>query len=426
MKERTERKTVSRRHVLTGAVLAEMCMGLVNAGGAFTARLCDRTGPYAWTLSQADWISSAALVAFVVAIVISERLRERFGQERTMLIGGILMGVGYVLGGALGKTFAAQLIFIGIVVGAGAGMGFLVPFLWVVRWFPEKKGMALGMTFSAFWFGAVLWSKGAEIGFTINLMGLGGVQSVYLIFGTIVILTFVAVRKRIMSPYQDVAPLLPMTRVTSAETRSDDFSELIRRRPFYLTGAVFFLSAFAGIMILEYILPYGTFVLKGKGLEIKIAAKVAELAFFASQILLAAGCIFWGFFSDRTGRRLSFFLMCVLQGAVVLLYPYSVGSPQSIVLFSSLVGFIAGGNSILIMLLTADYFGDENMGSRYALLFPAYGLAALSAPHVASCLKDAASGSGDIVAWNLPFFIAGTGCFFAAFITFLNKPPVKR
>jgi OFA family oxalate/formate antiporter-like MFS transporter len=425
MKDRSEKKMVNRQHILLGAVLFELGIGMLNANGAFTAKLCDKAGRYALTLSQVDWISSIALAAFVVFVVISGWLRDRVGAEKTMLIGGVTMGIGYLLGAFFGKTFAVQLLFIGIVVGAGAGTGFLVPFLVIVRWFPDKRGMALGLTASGFGFGAVFWSKLAETGFSINIMGLGGVQSVYLIFGTILIIAVIAGKKLITYPPPGFVPTSSNSAIYSSGGLNSESSSLLRSQTFYLTAAVFFFSSFAGFMIIEYILPYAAHVLRARGLELKIATKVAELAVFVAQTLVAAGCVFWGFFSDRAGRRFAIFLMCSVQGAVVFIYHYAAGSPQSIILFSSLVGFIAGGNMVLFMLLTGDYFGEENMGMAYAFQFPAFGIAALSAPHIAFYLKDAASGGNEAFAWALPFYIAGAACVIAAFIMFFNKPPSK-
>lgn len=426
MINRPEKNSLDRKHVLLGAVLIELCIGMLNANGAFTTRLCDKTDRYALTLLQVDWISSMALAAFVVFVVISGRIRDRVGAEKTMLIGGISMGIGYLLGAFFGKTFAEQLIFIGIVSGAGAGVGFLVPFLVVVKWFQDRKGMALGFTASGFGLGAVFWSKLAETGFSINIMGLGGVQSVYLIFGVIIIMAVMAGKTIVKYPPIGFLPPSSKAEIYSSERLNIKQPTLMKSRPFYLTAAVFFLSSFAGFMMIEYVLPYGTHVLKVQGLELKIAVKVAELAFFVAQAMVAIGCVFWGAFSDHAGRKLAIFLMCSVQGAVAFFYRYAAGSPQSIILFSSIVGFIAGGNLVLFMLLTGDYFGDENMGMHYAFLFPAFGIAALAAPHISFYLKNAAFLSNEASAWALPFYIAGGACVIAAVMTFFNKPPAKE
>lgn len=425
MINRSENNSLDRKRVLLGAVLVELCMGALNANGVFIEKLCDKTGRYAWTLSQADGVSSSALLAFIIFVVVSGKIRDRIGPERTLLIGGISMGAGYLLGAFFGGTFAAQLIFIGMVAGAGAGLGFLVPFLAVVRWFPDRKGMALGVTASGFGFGAVFWSLVAETGLSINILGLGGVQSVYFIMGILIVLTVVAGNKWVRnSPPGFVSPFHE-TGFDASGQLNPEFAALLRSKPFYLAAVVFFLSSLAGFTIIEYILPYGTHVLKAQGLEIKIAMKVAGLAVFVARILVAAGCVFWGMFSDHAGRRLALFLLCVFQGAVVFIYPSAAGSPQSIILFSSLVGFIAGGNYVLLMLLSGDYFGDENMGITYAFLFPAFGVAALASPQIAFGLKDAATTSGAAFAWALPFYAAGAACVIAALITFLNRPPAK-
>lgn len=426
MKNRIEKKTANRLQVLLGAATVELCLGMMSSGGAFRAGLCEKSARDAWTLSQADGISMLTLSCFIVFVVLSVFIRERFRPEKVLLAGGLSMGAGCLLSAFFGNAYAAHLIGIGLLSGAGAGLAFLVPFITVARLFPDRKGLALGLTASGFGIGPVVGSGAAEAGASLHLGGLGGVQSVYLLSGVFFIVVFTACRNLFRDPEAFSDRRISQTGgFASAELRQE-LSILMKNGTFCLTAVVFFLSAAAGCLMMKYIGPFGTQVLNAAGMEMKLAVKVAELSAFVASILLAAGCVFWGMAYDQGGRRLAVILMCAAQGAVALLYPHAARSPQSVLLFSSAAGCLAGGNYVLFMLFSGDRFGEENMGTAYALQFPAFGIAALAAPQAARYLRETALQGGDSGAWALPFYAAGAACFLgAAIMMWVNKAGSK-
>ena len=119
-------------------------------------------------------------------------------------------------------------------------------------------------------------------------------------------------------------------------------------------------------------------------------------------------------------------LMAVLQG-ITMLATYHVfitfGLAYGFIFAAALIGFNYGGSFALFPAITADYFGNKNVGSNYGWMFTAYGVAGLAGPLLAGYFKDAAQGADAPVVWMAPFIIAGCVCLLGAVImAFTNRP----
>jgi len=178
----TKEKVMNRWYVVIGAILIQLCLGAIYAWSVFTPKLTlsvAKGGMYGFSATQAAWIFSIGLLVFAVTVVISGKLIGIMGPRKLASIGGIVLGAGYILGGLFGSSFFTQLVFIGIVGGAGIGTclchshcrgGEVVP--------PTKKGWVTGLAVAGFGFGATIWVKAAGSWFglidNLNFFGLGG------------------------------------------------------------------------------------------------------------------------------------------------------------------------------------------------------------------------------------------------------------
>ncbi|WP_316369209.1 MFS transporter [Candidatus Thiodiazotropha sp. CDECU1] len=142
--------------VVFGAILIQLALGAIYAWSVFTALLTDPAGPYAFSASETAWIFSAGLATFAIVMVMAGRWLPKIGPRSLAVSGGLLLGTGYVLGGLFGSSFWAQLIFIGLIGGAGIGLGYVVPIAVGVKWFPDRKGLITGLAVAGFGFGAII------------------------------------------------------------------------------------------------------------------------------------------------------------------------------------------------------------------------------------------------------------------------------
>lgn len=201
--------------------------------------------------------------------------------------------------------------------------------------------------------------------------------------------------------------------------------EMIRTPQFYLLWFTFHFSAIAGLMVIGNIKLFGMDALKAAGVSLADASAITGTALAFLAIFNGLGRIVWGVVSDKIGRKISIVIMCALQSAVMFVF-YKMGSAEmTLIAGACIIGFNFGGNFALFPAVTADYFGNKNVGLNYGYIFVSYGLAGVVGPQVAAYFKDAAKGNPDPVVWVTPFMIATVSCLAGAVLTSLAKPPEK-
>jgi len=430
--ERTQPR-LNRWIIVIGAIMIQLALGAIYAWSVFTARLTAPDGAYAFSASQTAWIFSAGLSTFAIVMVLAGRVLPRVGPRLLSLIGGAMLGAGYILGGLFGESFWVQLLCIGVIAGAGIGLTYVVPISVCVKWFPDKKGMITGLAVAGFGFGATIWVKLAGSWFggllnTTNVFGLPGVQSVFVIYG-VALASLVIVGSVVMvNPPENYLPAgwTPPTSANGDHEGAVEFRarDMLRTRQFYMLWSVFMSASIAGLMVIYCIKLFGIDALEHNGVANAGAITGTAMAWYA--IFNGLGRIAWGSISDRLGRRSTIILMSALQGVTMLMTYHvfiSFGMVYGFIFAAALIGFNYGGAFALFPAITADYFGNKNVGSNYGWMFTAYGVAGLAGPLLAGYFKDAAQGAAQPSVWMTPFIIAGVVCLLGALVmTFATRP----
>ncbi len=427
--------TPNRWLIVVGAVLIQLALGAIYAWSVFTARLTDAAGTYAFTASQTAWVFSAGLATFATVMVLAGRILPRVGPRPLTIAGGLMLGGGYVLGGLFGDSFWIQLLSIGIVGGAGIGLAYVVPIAVCVKWFPDRKGMITGLAVAGFGFGATIWVKLAGSWFggllnTTSVFGLPGVQSVFVIYGFALAALILLGSIVMVNPPADYLPsgwTPPVTENNdhegAVEFRARD---MLRTPQFYMLWSVFMFASIAGLMVIYCIKLFGIDALEHHGVAGAGAITGTAMAWYA--IFNGVGRIAWGSISDRIGRKTTIILMAVLQGITMLMTYHvfiSFGLVYGFIIAAALIGFNYGGSFALFPAITADYFGNKNVGSNYGWMFTAYGVAGLAGPLLAGYFKDAAQGAAQPAVWMTPFIIAGVVCLLGAIVMAFTKRPIR-
>jgi MFS family permease len=432
----TSSKPFNRWLVVAGAILIQLALGAIYAWSVFTAQLTDPTGPYGFSASETAWVFSTGLATFAIVMVLAGRWLPRTGPRALVIAGGLLLGGGYVLGGLYGDGFWIQLLSIGVLGGAGIGLGYVVPISVGVKWFPDRKGLITGLAVAGFGFGATVWVKLAGSWFggllnTTSVFGLPGVQSVFVIYGITFGLLVLAGSVVMVNPPEGYRPAgwTPPGPEDGANQGSVDFAarEMLRTPQFYMLWSVFMFSALAGLMVIYSIKLFGIDALQYRGVADAGAITGTAMAWYA--IFNGIGRIAWGSVSDRIGRRAAITLMAALQGVVMLMTYHvfiSFGMVTGFIVAAALIGFNFGGNFALFPAATADFFGNRNVGSNYGWVFTAYGIAGIAGPLLAGHFKDTAQGEVYPVVWMIPFVIAGAACLLGALIMVLTGRPQHR
>ncbi len=424
---------LNRWIIVIGAIMIQLALGAIYAWSVFTARLTDMDGAYAFSASQTAWVFSAGLSTFAIVMVLAGRILPRVGPRVLSLSGGLLLGAGYILGGLFGQSFWVQLLCIGMIAGAGIGFTYVVPISVCVKWFPDKKGMITGLAVAGFGFGATIWVKLAGSWFggllnTTNVFGLPGVQSVFVIYGIALACLVIAGSVVMVNPPEGYLPAgwAPPTSDKGDHEGAVEFRarDMLATRQFYMLWSVFMFSSIAGLMVIYCIKLFGIDALEHQGVVNAGAITGTAMAWYA--IFNGLGRIAWGSISDRMGRRPTIILMSALQGVTMLVTYHvfiSFGMVYGFIFAAALIGFNYGGAFALFPAITADYFGNKNVGSNYGWMFTAYGIAGLAGPLLAGYFKDVAQGVAQPSVWMTPFIIAGVVCLLGALVmTFATRP----
>jgi len=441
--EKKEAKVINRWLIVLGGILIQLALGAIYAWSAFTTPLQGAPGSiseFAFNKTQTQAIFSAGLATFAIFTIIGGRLQNKIGPRKVALAGGLLLGLGYILAGLVGANFVGKLLFIGIVAGAGIGLGYVVPIAIGVKWFPDKKGLVSGLAVAGFGFGAFIWVLLANPPSILGFNGLitkqvgeyaytiANVDNAFMTYG-ITFLILVVIGSLVMrNPPTGWKPAGWNPPVCDSKDKKLGLSckprEMCKKREFYLLWMMFIIGALAGLMVIGNVQNFAKSPTDGftaYGFSAKDATDFAVLgAAICLPIFNGAGRIAWGQVSDRIGRRKALLSMFLFQGLMMMIFFYTTANPYTFYIVAALIGFNFGGNFALFPAACADSFGSENLGLNYGFIFTAYGIGGIVGPLLAGAVQDAG------MSFLYAFIPAAVMCFIAAGLAIVYRDPWKE
>ncbi len=412
-------RVMNRWLVVLGAILIQLCLGAIYAWSVFTPVLKDA----GWSKAQSQYVFSAGLAFFAIVMVVAGRLMPKVGPRALAMAGGVVLGVGYLLAGLVGggTTFWSTFLFVGVLGGSGIGLAYVVPIAVGMRWFPDRKGLITGLAVAGFGFGATLWVKLAgSWGHLLENIGIAQTFMIYgVVFGIAVIIggIWMVFPPDGWSPPGFKAPTASAGGAPVAGTVDLTSGQMLGTPQYFMILLTFAFGASAGLMSIGLMKLFPIEALTAGGMALDRADAVAGTAmavFFA--LANGIGRIAWGTISDRLGRKLSIVLMMATQGVFVILFQWMAGTPATLFVFATLIGFNFGGNFALFPTITADTFGTKYVGQNYGWVFLAYGIGGIFGPILGGRL-------GDMDNFPLAFTICGILCLLAAGIISFVRPP---
>jgi MFS transporter, OFA family, oxalate/formate antiporter len=437
--QKTDVKVMNRWIIVIGAIMIQVALGAIYAWSAFTGALQSTAFGFSKTETQA--IFSAGLATFAIFTIIGGRLAKKYSPRIIALLGGVFLGLGYILASFVGANFALKLILLGIMGGAGIGLGYVVPIAVGVKWFPDKKGLVSGLAVAGFGFGAFIWILMANPPSVLGINGfltlsqgssytIAMVDNVFLIYG-IAFMALVVIGSLVM--INPPKGWLPKGYKPAQEDKSSKKKylvdlkpkEMLHTRQFYLLWMMFFIGALAGLMVIGNIQNFATSDIDGFAANPEFSSSAVEdIAVIGAAVCLpifnGIGRIVWGKVSDNLGRKKSLIIMCILQGIMMLAFFYTTANPLFFYVAAALIGFNFGANFALFPAATADSFGSENVGLNYGFVFTSYGVGGIVGPILAGMVKDAG------MSYMYAFVPAAILCFVAAGIALIYKPQVEQ
>jgi OFA family oxalate/formate antiporter-like MFS transporter len=423
--------TSKRWTVIAGALIVQIILGTVYAFSVFVRPLESEFG---WDRATTQWAFSFALATFAIVMIPAGRLQDRLGPRRVATIGGILLGLSFLLGAVLvaeNRPWALYLTY-GVVGGAGIGFGYVCPIAAAVKWYPDKKGLITGLAVAGFGAGALFFAgpastlllppgqgEGAMGLSQVLLVGLGitqgsgfgiGWKAFFVLHGVVCATAVILGAMLLRNPPEGWKPEGWQPPTSQAGGANDaNWREMLNTPLACMLWLTFILGATSGLMAIGQWKPMMSSLIGGKSFAPawmggfgRFVEPVGILAIFN-----AIGRIFWGRISDIIDRPRAMMIMFLAQGMAFMLL-VSVESTLAVFLASAWVGLNFGGNFALFPSATADYFGTKNFGNNYGWIFTAYGVAGILGPVVGGVLFDVTK------QYVMAFVFAGILCFIAA------------
>ncbi len=376
---------------------------------------------YGWTLfvnpiaAKTGWPLVAIQVAFTILIVSQTWLMpfqgylvDRFGPKPVVMAAGVLLGGAWILNGtatSLPLLYAAAVlggIGVGGVVSVGTGN--------TLKWFPDRRGLAVGLSAMGFGVGSAVF-----INPMAEMIKTRGYESTFITFGLVFGLTIFVLSWFMRSP--PTGPMVHIAGVAVKERRSYTPVEMVKTLPFWMLYVSFICVAAGGLMVIAQIAPMAK-DMKIADVPVTMLGLTLPALVFAmtiDRVLNGLTRPFFGWVSDNIGRENTMFVAFALEGVGIWALSVFGQDPMTFVLLTGFVFFAWGEIFSLFPATIGDTYGSKYSATNATLLQTAQGLGAFLVP--LSGVVMHATGS-----WNIVFLIAAGMNVAAALLSLLLKP----
>ncbi|MCA1684577.1 MAG: OFA family MFS transporter [Planctomycetia bacterium] len=367
---------ISRWWRVVGGLSMNLALGSLYAWSVFVAPLEQRFG---WKRTETSMAFTIAVVAFALAFILAGRLQDRFGPFWVSVTGGLLVSLGVFMC-AYTQSLPWLYFWFGVVVGAGNGFGYATPIPVMAKWFPDHRGLAVGLAVAGYGGGSAIFGPLCSS----YLIPHHGLAATFRILGAVFLVMTLVGAFLLRNPPEGYRPegwVPPPPTAPSAAT-PNDFTpgEVLRTPTFYLMWVAFALGASSGLMVISQLLPFA----KEKG----IAAAAASTALFVGAAGSASGRTLSGWMSDGLGRLNVLRLMIGVSVAAMPLLYLVGGSVPGLFAMVFVVYWCFGTQLSVNASTAADFWGTKNAGINYGMLYTAYGVAGVIGPRIGSTLFD--------------------------------------
>ena len=370
----------SRWTIPPAAVAIHLCVGSVYAWSVFNKPV-EALHPH-WPRGAAAYTFSIAIALLGLSAAFGGTWLERHGPRKAATVAALLFGGGLLLGGLGVQLGWLWLLYVGygVVGGAGLGLAYVAPVSALIKWFPDRRGLATGMAVLGFGGGALIAAPVAE-----RLIAAYGVADTLLLLGAVYGAIMLIAARLLRRPEPGWAPA-----GWQAPERAGGLApELtmpmaVRTRQFWLLWGMLFINITAGISILAQASPM---------MQDMFARTPEQAATMLSVIagFNAFGRIFWSTLSDYLGRRAVFLLFFAAQAGLFAAIP-ALGAGGHWGLFQVAVVVIFtmyGGGFATVPAFLADMFGARNVGAVHGVILTAWSAAGVAGPILITRIREA-------------------------------------
>jgi MFS family permease len=386
----------SRWLVPPAALCIHLCIGQAYAFSVFNLPMTKLVGitqsaPTDWKLTDLGWIFSIAIFFLGASAAVCGRWVEEGGPRRAMFASGVCWAIGFFIS-AIG-VYAHELwvIYIGygFFGGVGLGLGYISPVSTLIKWFPDRPGMATGMAIMGFGGGAFIasplsvwlmqtFSTASHVGVAETFIALGCIYFVFMMVGAAI----VRIPAPGWKPEGYTAPVVAQKLVT----RNDVFVyDALKTPQFWLIWLVLCLNVTAGIGVIGQASAMSQEMFPGHVTPVAAAGFVGLLSLFNM-----IGRFFWASTSDIIGRKSTYFCFFAIGTVLYALVPWtgSIGSVAAFVLCFLVIISMYGGGFATVPAYLRDMFGTRYVGAIHGWLITAWSMAGIFGPVLVNYIRE--------------------------------------
>ncbi len=386
----------SRWLVPPAALAIHLCIGQAYAFSVFNLPMSKligltKAGPDDWTIPELGWIFSIAIAVLGLSAAFFGRWVESGGPRRAMFTSACFFAAGFAVA-ALGiQLHNIWVVYFGygVLGGVGLGIGYISPVSTLIKWFPDRPGMATGMAIMGFGGGAMIgsplavmlmkyYATATSLGVAETFLTMGILYFILMLFGAVIV----------RLPADDWTPAGYVPRVAANRMITAGHVPVeaaFGTRQFWLLWLVLCMNVTAGIGVLGQASPMIQEMFPGRVTAVAASGFVGLLSLFNM-----AGRFIWSSTSDYIGRRNTYMVFFVL-GIVLYAAVPTTGHMGSVVLFIAAYAVILsmyGGGFATIPAYLKDTFGTMHVGAIHGRLLTAWSVAGVLGPVLVNYIRD--------------------------------------
>jgi MFS family permease len=371
-----------------------LCIGQAYAFSVFNKPMSQLIGitdhvPGDWSIPDLGWIFSLAIVFLGLSAAFLGRWVEAVGPRKAMFTSAGLFCGGLLIAGFGVSIHNLPIVFLGygVIGGCGLGIGYISPVSTLIKWFPDRPGLATGTAIMGFGGGALIgaplavilmkhYSTATSVGVAPTMWTMAVLYFIFMLVGVFLV--------RVVAPgWKPAGFVVPTTPQKLVTTRNVLVSEAIKTRQFWLLWGVLFLNVTAGIGVIS---QASLMIQEMFGVAAAAAAGFVGLLSLFNMF----GRIIWASSSDYLGRKNTYFIIFALGAVLYALVP-TFGHLLAIVPFVLAYGIILsmyGGGFATIPAYLRDLFGTAQVGAIHGVLLTAWSAAGVAGPVLVNYIRE--------------------------------------
>lgn len=343
----------------------------------FTGPLNQKLGT---TLAELQWTFSLLIILQTWCSPLQAYLVDRFGPRLLISVGALLAGGGWVLSAYVDNIWALYLTY-GVICGFGTGIIYVGIIGLMVRWFPDRRGLATGLAAAGYGFGAIFTSFPID-----SMIKSAGYAHTLVVWGIIQAVIGIVAAQGLRTPPEGWQPQGYVPAAAMQSKRSCTPAEMLRSPVFWLLFVMMSMMSTSGLMVVSNVGPFA----KEFGVADALVFGMAALPLSLTLSRLTNGLTrpFFGWVSDHIGREATMALAFSLECAAILVLFAFIDRPALFVVLTGLVFFGWGEIFSLFPATLTDTFGSKYAATNYGFLYIAQGVGSILGGPAAAFLKQ--------------------------------------